>query len=99
MTQLIKHPQATFMLRVSGQSMRDASILHGSVVLVDRVIKSESGHIAVALVDGEFTCKRLDLQGGFRPLPKNSAYPAIAPCDGQNVDVWWGAVATILICK
>ena len=53
MNQLIKHPQATFMLRVSGQSMRDAGILDGSVVLVDRAINPESGHIVVAVVDGD----------------------------------------------
>ena len=52
MAQLIRHPQATFLLRVRGDSMRDAGILDGSVVLVDRAIVPRSGHIVIAIVDG-----------------------------------------------
>ena len=51
MAQLIRHPQATFLLRVRGDSMRDAGILDGSVVLVDRAIAPRHGHIVIAIVE------------------------------------------------
>jgi len=63
MQQLVKHPQATFYIRVRGESMRDVGILDGSVVLVDRAIAPADGQIVLAVVDGDFTCKTLRLQG------------------------------------
>ena len=45
MSQLVKHPQATFYVRIQGDSMRDAGILDGSVVLVDKAIKPRHDHI------------------------------------------------------
>ena len=47
------------MLRVRGESMRDAGTLDNDVVLVDRTIAARSGHIAIAMADGEFVCKTL----------------------------------------
>ena len=96
MNQLIKHPQATFMLRVSGQSMREAGILDGSVVLVDKAIQPESGHIVIAVVDGDFTCKRLHQRAGnMRLKAENPAYPDIVPKEAQTVEIWGVVVATI----
>ncbi|WP_090142704.1 LexA family transcriptional regulator [Limnohabitans sp. DM1] len=97
MNQLIKHPQATFMLRVSGQSMRDAGILDGSVVLVDRAIKPENGHVVVAVVDGDFTCKTLNTgQDSFRLVAANPEFADIVPKDGQTVEIWGVVVASIV---
>lgn len=97
MSQLIKHPQATFMLRVSGESMRDAGILDGSVVLVDKAIQPESGHTVIAVVDGEFTCKTLQVTpGGMRLKAANPDYPDIVPKDGQTVEIWGVVVASIV---
>jgi len=97
MNQLIKHPQATFMLRVSGQSMRDAGILDGSVVLVDRAIKPESGHIVVAVVDGDFTCKTLQTRpDAFRLVAANPDFADIVPTEGQTIEVWGVVVASIV---
>lgn len=53
MAQLIKHPQATYMLRVRGDSMKDAGILDGSVVLVDKAIQPRNGHVVVACIENE----------------------------------------------
>ena len=47
MEQLIKHPQATFLLRVLGESMKDAGIFDNDVVLVDRAITPHSGHVVM----------------------------------------------------
>lgn len=96
MAQLIRHPQATFMLRVRGDSMRDAGILDGSVVLVDRAIAPRNGHIVIAVVDGEFVCKTLSTRSGRTRLKAaNPTYPDIVPKDGQTLDVWGVVVATI----
>ena len=89
MSQLIKHPQATFMLRVSGDSMRDAGIMDGSVVLVDKAIKPESGHIVIAVVDGEFVCKTLSLRAGRVKLKAaNPGFADIVPKESQTVEIW-----------
>ena len=61
---IVLHPQATYTLRVRGDSMRDEGIFDGDVILVDRAIKPRHGHIVVAVVDGAFTCKKLWLRGG-----------------------------------
>ena len=96
MQQLVKHPQATFYIRVRGESMRDAGILDGSVVLVDRAITPADGHIVLAVIDGDFTCKRLYLRGGrMRLKPENPTYPDIVPREGQQVEVWGVVVAHI----
>ncbi len=98
MRQLVRHPQATFFVRVRvrGDSMREAGILNGSVVLVDRAIKPVHGHIVIAVVDGEFTCKRLYSRGGrVRLKPENPTYPDLVPQDGQTVEVWGVVVAAI----
>lgn len=96
MSQLVRHPQATFYVRIAGDSMRDAGILDGSVVLVDKAIKPRHGHIVIAVVDGEFTCKRLHLRGArLRLKPENPAFPVIDPKDGQTVEIWGVVVATI----
>lgn len=86
---LIKHPQATFLMRVRGDSMREAGIDDGDVVLVDRAIKAVHGHVVVAVVDGEFTVKRLWQRGrNVKLQPANPTYPDILPRDGQTIEVW-----------
>ena len=96
MQQLVRHPQATFYIRVRGESMRDAGILDGSVVLVDRAIEPADGHIVLAVIDGDFTCKTLRLLGtGLRLQASHPDYPDIVPKEGQSVDIWGVVIATI----
>lgn len=86
---LIKHPLATFLMRVRGASMREAGIDDGDVVLVDRAIRACHGHVVVAVVEGEFTVKRLWKRGSNLKLQAaNPTYPDILPKDGQTVEVW-----------
>ena len=56
---LIKNPISTFFLRVSGNSMNNAGIYNNDLIIIDRSINPNPGHIVVALLDGEFTLKRL----------------------------------------
>lgn len=60
---LIAHPAATFMVRVEGASMTGAGILSGDVLIVDRSVESRSGHIVIAIINGELTVKRLVKEG------------------------------------
>ena len=86
---LIKHPLATYLMRVRGASMREAGIDDGDVVLVDRAVKASHGHVVVAVVDGEFTVKRLWKRGANLKLQAaNPTYPDILPKEGQTVEVW-----------
>jgi DNA polymerase V len=96
MEQLIQHPQATFLLRVRGESMKDAGIFDGDVVLVDKAIQPRSGQVVIAVVDGEFVCKTLWQRAGRMKLKAaNATYPDISPKDGQTVEVWGVVVAAI----
>ena len=93
---LIKHPLATYLMRVRGASMREAGIDDGDVVLVDRAIRPAHGHVVVAVVDNEFTVKRLWKRGSNLKLQAaNPTYPDIVPRDGQTVEVW-GVVTTMI---
>ncbi len=96
MAQLIKHPQATFLLRVRGESMKEAGIFDNDVVLVDRAITPRSGHVVIAMLDGEFVCKTLWQRAGRIKLKAaNVTYPDIIPTDSQTVEIWGVVVASI----
>lgn len=96
MAELIKHPQASFLLRIRGESMRDVGIFDGGVVLVDRAITPRSGHVVVAVVEIEFVCKTLQIRAGRIKLKAaNPAYPDIVPKESQTVQVSGVVVAAI----
>jgi DNA polymerase V len=56
---LIRHAQATFVLRVAGNAMRETGIDDGDLVLVDRAIRPVHGHVVIAIVDDGFVCRHL----------------------------------------
>lgn len=75
---LIKHPAASYFLRVSGDSMRDAGILASDIIVVDRSLRPISGDIIVGALNGEFTVKTLLRKNGQLILhPENSEYQDI----------------------
>lgn len=77
-TLLIKHPAATFFLKVSGSSMIHAGIHDGDILIVDRSLKPSHGKIVIASVNGELTVKRLHIDGKRTFLvPENENYPTI----------------------
>lgn len=93
---IITHPQATYFLRVSGHSMVEAGIFDKDIMVVDRAIKPRHGHIVVAVVDGDFTVKRLFQRAGHIKLKAaNPTYPDINPKDGQTIEVWGVVTATV----
>lgn len=77
---LINRPEATFVLNVSGDSMIEAGIHDGDIVLVDRLEKVKEGDIVVANVDGEWTMKYYrKMEGEVVLVPANKNYPIIKP--------------------
>ena len=86
---LIADPPATFMVRVAGDSMVGAGIANGDILVVDRSLTPAHGDIVLAIVDGDFTVKRLHKRGTRVALiPENAAYRAIELHDGQELQVW-----------
>src|SRR4029078_10439316 len=77
---LIERPSQTVLVRVKADSMIDAGIFEGDLVVVEKRAAAQKGDIVVAIVDNQFTLKRPDLGGGrFVLKPKNKAYPVIRP--------------------
>ncbi len=77
---LIQNPEATFLLKVSGDSMSGAGILPGDMVLVDTRESPKSGDVVIAEVDGEWTMKYLRKRGeSVSLIPANSKYQPIRP--------------------
>ena len=77
---LIEHPSQTVLVRVKGDSMVDAGILDGDLVVVEKRPSAHKGDIVVAIVDNQFTLKRLDLEAGkFFLRAENKAYAPIRP--------------------
>lgn len=77
---LVRQPSRTVMVPVKGDSMIDAGIHDGDLVVVERVKAASAGDIVVAIVDNEFTLKELGLEKGkFVLKPHNPAYPVIRP--------------------
>lgn len=77
---LIEHPSRTVLVRVKGDSMVDAGIHPGDIAVVERTHTARPGDLVVAIVDEEFTLKRLARdREGFVLLPANPAYPPIRP--------------------
>ena len=77
---LIERPSQTVLVRVKGDSMIDAGILEGDLVVVEKSATARRGDVVIAIVDNQFTLKRLDLdRGRFVLKPENKAYPVIRP--------------------
>lgn len=74
---LIKHPAATFYMRVIGDSMSD-EIREGDILVVDRAAEAEEGDIVIVRIFNDFTVKKLSMKdGGIQLLANNGAYPPI----------------------
>lgn len=77
---LIKNKESTYMLKVSGESMKDAGIMPGDMVLVDRSATASDGDIVIAEVDNKWTIKYLRKNGKeFYLEPANKKFPIIYP--------------------
>ncbi len=95
-TYLIKRREATFLMHVDGDSMRDAAILDKDVIVVDRSLRPASGDIVVASVDGDFTVKyyRKD-KDGVRLEPANPDFPVIRLKPGQQLQYFGKVIGVV----
>lgn len=92
--ELIRHPATTFYARVVGDSMRDAGIDEGDLLIVDKGIEPQENDVVVAFVDGEFTLKRIRIGADRRELwlmPANESYQPIRVTE-ENQFMIWGVV-------
>lgn len=86
---MIKNKSATFVVRVQGDSMIGAGISTGDLLVVDRSVKPGNKSIIVAIVDGEFTVKRLvKEEGKYYLYPENSDYPVVEIKEEMGFQVW-----------
>jgi DNA polymerase V len=93
---LIRHPAATFFVRVTGDSMIGAGIHSGDLLVVDRSLEPVDRNVVVAVVDGELTVKRLFKQDGvLRLLAENQRYPPIEITGHQTFEIW-GVVTNVI---
>lgn len=93
---LVKNPTATFFVRVQGESMIGASIHPGDILVVDRSLPAVHNSIIIAVINEEFTVKRLHQSGRtIKLLPANPAYQPITIGEGDEFRVW-GVVAHVL---
>ncbi len=85
----VKNPPATFFVRVDGDSMTGAGINCGDLLVVDRSLTAGNGDVVVAIVDGEFTLKRLVLRDGRVFLrPENPRYRPLEITEDMEFQVW-----------
>jgi DNA polymerase V len=95
-TYLIRNKPATFMFSVKGDSMIGASIEDGDKVVVDRALNPKHNDIVVAVLNDEYTIKRLFKHMGRVELrPENPAYPSIKFKDGAELQVWGVVVGVV----
>jgi DNA polymerase V len=93
---LIKHPSATFFVRVTGESMIDVGIHEGDMLIVDRALEPHDGSIVIAVVDGELTVKRLRKKADELLLvAENKNYQPIAIGEQTAFEIW-GVVTNVI---
>lgn len=93
---LISDAPATFMVRVKGDSMIGAGISEGDVLVVEKGRSAQHQQIVLAILDGEFTVKRLHHRDGtLALLPENPAYPPIDIGPQQELTIWGVVTACI----
>lgn len=95
---VVEHPAATYFVQVQGHSMKGAGIFTGDILVVDRAVAHKVDSIVVAVVDGEFTVKKIGEIGGKKFLiAENSDYHPLELKEGMNVEIW--GVVTFVIHK
>jgi len=93
---LIKHPAATFFVRVAGDSMIDAGIHDGDLLLVDRSLEIVDGKVVIAIINAELLVKRVRKVGErLFLLPENQAYQPIEVREEMDFELW-GVVTHVI---
>jgi DNA polymerase V len=86
---LLLNREASFLFRVRGNSMIGVGIFDGDTIIVDRSIEAKHNHIVLAVIDNEFTIKRLYKRGKvIRLIAENTEFAPIDFTDGQELRIW-----------
>ncbi len=86
---MVAHPNATFFVKVTGNSMEGAKIFSGDILVVDRSLEPADGKIVVAIVNGEFTVKRLKIKNDQVYLvAENKEYSPIQVTEEIDFQIW-----------
>ena len=94
--ELVKNKEATFYARVDGDSMIGAGLDHEDLLVIDRSLNPENGKIAICLIDGEFTVKRIKKEGEkLYLIPENKKYKPIELKE-ENELIIWGIVSYVI---
>jgi DNA polymerase V len=91
----VQRPAATFFVRVRGDSMLEAGICPGDILVVDRSLEAVSGDTVVASLDNDFTVKELQLKPAPRLLPRNRRYPVIEVKAEQELEIFGVVVGVV----
>jgi len=95
---LIQNPSATFCIRAVGESMNDAGIQSGDIMLVDKSLTPKNRSVVLAVIDGEFTVKRVNVsEKELYLMPENENFPPIKITEEMDFQVW--GVVTYIIHK
>ena len=93
---MLRHPDASFLARASGQSMVGAGINDGDVLAVDRSMEAQHGDVVVACVEGEYMVKRLEKRvNSVALVAENPAYPPVVVHNAEDLRIW-GVVVLVL---
>lgn len=103
--ELVRHPAATFYGRVVGDSMIDAGVEEGDILVIDKSLDAQNGDMAVCFIDGEFTLKYLrfsdvtgrdgSMEKHISLVPANDRYPVIEVSEGMDF-IMWGVVTYVI---
>lgn len=87
--ELIRHPATTFYARAVGDSMKNCGIDDGDLLVIDKSIEPQEGDVVVAVIDGEFTLKRIHIEANQLWLvPENPDYQPITVTEENKFCVW-----------
>ena len=96
--ELVRHPATTFYGRVSGDSMVDAQVFDGDILVIDKSIEPQNKDMAVCFIDGEFTLKYIEIKkDAVYLIPANKEYKPIKVTPEHNLKIW--GVVTYVIHK
>lgn len=91
----VKHPAATYFVRAQGDSMIEAGIYPGDVLVVDRSLTAKHGDIVIATLNGELTVKKLATKPKLRLVPMNSNYSPVEIPEGTDLEIFGVATTAV----
>ena len=93
---LVKHPSATFYIYIKGNSMINSGIYDGDLIIVDRSLEATSNSIVVAVINGEFTVKKIQKKHDkIYLIPDNNDYKPIKITREMDFEIWGVVTYTI----